>query len=136
MTPFRFESDLERYLVEHLELLEPGLKLYEGKGKWGINYQIGTLRMDILAVDRKGGLVVIELKSNRGLPSVLGQLLGYMVAIRRGLAKEGQRVRGFIVCRWAEEHLLWAAAEVPGISVFEFYRGQGWCRVLGEPLEG
>jgi hypothetical protein len=50
------ESELERYVMEHLEDIESGLKLV------GHQYLLPNGRIDILAKDREGAIVVVELK--------------------------------------------------------------------------
>ena len=75
---FAFERDLRNYLVRNLGLIEPGLRLYEEEGITGVEFPVGGRFIDILAVDKRGCYVVIELKVSRGYDRVIGQLLRYM----------------------------------------------------------
>lgn len=88
----QFEQDLQDYLAANPHALEPGLKLY-GKNAHA-DTDVGEV--DILAQDRSGDLVVVELKAGRATDSAIGQLLGYMNHVKDHLAK-GHNVRGLIV---------------------------------------
>ncbi len=48
---FGFEKDLQNFLVKNLDLIEPGLKLYENEGITGVEYPVGNRFADILAID-------------------------------------------------------------------------------------
>lgn len=118
---FLLERDLQRYLAENLECIEPGLKLYEADDLVGFEFEAGGgRRIDILAVDRLGGLVVIELKVSKGYDRVVGQLLRYVNWVRQNLAERGQNVRGVIVCRTISEDLRLASAGLPNLELFEY----------------
>jgi endonuclease len=117
---FLIERDLQQYLAENLACIEPGLRLYEEEGVRGIEFDAGGRRIDILAVDRGGGLVVIELKVSKGYDRVVGQLLRYMNWVRKELAEPSQRVRGIIVCRTMSEDLRLACASIPDVELLEY----------------
>ncbi|HEX6707753.1 MAG TPA: endonuclease NucS domain-containing protein [Albitalea sp.] len=119
---FLLERDLQRYLKENLVTIEPGLKLYvDPEGDEGFEFEAGGgRRIDLLAVDSQGGLVVLELKVSRGYDRVVGQLLRYMNWVRKELAEPGQRVRGFIICRTMTEDLLLACASISEVELFEY----------------
>lgn len=120
-TEFLLEKDLQRYLAENLDCIEPGLKLYEDEDLRGIEYEAGGgRRIDILAVDRSGAFVVIELKVSRGYDRVVGQLLRYMNWVRRDLADPGQKVRGIIVCRSMSEDLRLACSSIKDVELYEY----------------
>jgi hypothetical protein len=117
---FAYEHDLRDYLARNLTLIEPGLTLYSDEGITGVEFPAGGRYIDILAVDRDGGLVVIELKVSRGYGRVVGQLLRYMGWIERHHAEPGQRVRGVIVAKEITEDLKLACARVQGLLLFEY----------------
>ena len=117
---FLLEKDLQRYLAENLECIEPGLHLYEEDGIRGIEFDAGGRRIDILALDRGGAFVVIELKVSRGYDRVVGQLLRYMNWVRKELADPGQRVRGMIICRSMSEDLRLACASISDVELLEY----------------
>jgi hypothetical protein len=117
---FAYESDLRNYLAKNLSIIEPGLKLYQDEGITGIEFPVGGRFIDILAVDAKGALVVIELKVSRGYDRVVGQLMRYMAWIRKNQAEPGQQVRGVIVAREISEDLLLACSLLAGVQLFEY----------------
>ncbi|MFZ4665357.1 MAG: endonuclease NucS domain-containing protein, partial [Prochlorotrichaceae cyanobacterium] len=85
-TEFAYESDLRDYLAKNLQVIEPGLMLYEEEGITGVEFPVGGRFIDILAVDSNGDFVVIELKVSRGYDRVIGQLLRYMAWIQKNQA--------------------------------------------------
>jgi hypothetical protein len=119
---FLLEKDLQNYLARNLEVIEPGLRLYvdDADAITGIEVEAGGRRIDILAIDRDGGLVVLELKVSKGYDRVVGQLLRYVNWVRKELADPGQRVRGIILCRNMTEDLRLACAGVPNVELFEY----------------
>jgi endonuclease len=119
-TEFAYEADLRNYLAKNLSIIEPGLKLYQDEGITGVEFDVGGRRIDILAVDARGALVVIELKVSRGYDRVVGQLMRYMAWIRKNQAEPGQQVRGVIVAREISEDLLLACSLLAGVQLFEY----------------
>ena len=120
-TQFALEQDLQRYLADNLHIIEAGLKLFEDEDIRGLEYPAGGgRRIDILAVDKAGGFVVLELKVEKGYDRVVGQLLRYMNWVRKELAEPGQRVRGIIVCRTMSEDLRLACASIPDVELLEY----------------
>lgn len=118
---FLLEKDLQRYLAENLECIEPGLRLYEEEDIRGIEFEAGNgRRIDILAIDRNNALVVLELKVSRGYDRVVGQLLRYMNWVRKELADPGQGVRGIIICRTMSEDLRLACASIRDVELCEY----------------
>ena len=117
---FAYEADLRNYLAKNLSIIEPGLKLYQDEGITGIEFPVGGRFIDILAVDAKGSLVVIELKVSRGYDRVVGQLMRYMAWIRKNQAESDQDVRGVIVAREISEDLLLACSLLPDVQLFEY----------------
>jgi len=119
-TEFLLERDLQLYLARHLECIEPGLRLYEQDDVSALEFDAGGRRIDILATDRNGDLVAIELKVSRGYDRVIGQLLRYVNWLRHSLAAPGQKVRGIIVCRTISDDLRLACASLQEIELFEY----------------
>ena len=117
---FAYEADLRNYLAKNLSIIEPGLKLYQDEGITGIEFDVGGRRIDFLAVDSKGALVVIELKVSRGYDRVVGQLMRYMAWIQKNQAEPGQQVRGVIVAREISEDLLLACSLLAGVRLYEY----------------
>jgi len=118
---FALEKDLQRYLAENLQLIEPGLTLYREGSVTGLEYPAGGgRRIDILAMDQSDNFVVLELKVEKGYDRVVGQLLRYVNWVRKELADPGQRVRGVIVCRTISEDLVIACASNSDIELHEY----------------
>jgi len=83
------ERLIEDALAENLEVIEEGLR-FAGK-----QVEVpGVGRIDILAYDKNGTPVVIEVKSGKADDATLTQLLAYMSEIEK---KEGKTSRGVII---------------------------------------
>jgi hypothetical protein len=86
------EKNLETLLVNRLDLLEPGLTFIKRQ------FSVGVGVLDLLCLDRKRNLVVVEIKRPRSdSRAVVGQISSYMGWVRRHMAGPGQLVRGIIV---------------------------------------
>jgi hypothetical protein len=116
---FGLERDLEEYLLRNLNQLEDGLKLYSIEGISGRQYNTDVGRIDLLALDREGNFVVIELKAGLATDRVVGQVLGYMRYIRKNIAT-GKDVRGLIVADDFDERLKYAVAEIPKLKLKKY----------------
>jgi len=119
---FASERDLQNYLVKDLGgRLEKGLKVYEEDGvSLGYEYQAGTRRIDILAVDSDDNLVVIELKVGRGHEKVVGQIQYYLGWIESNLAKDNQKVRGIIIAKEITNEIKLACSRDAAISLYDY----------------
>jgi hypothetical protein len=116
---FAYERDLQNYLVRNLQSLEPGLVLFEDEGLNGVEYDAGGRFIDILAVDKNGQFVVIELKVSKGYDRVIGQLLRYIAWVEKNLS-DGVQVRGFIVANEISDDLRLATRKIPGVKLFQY----------------
>lgn len=114
---FALESDLRDFLAWNLNVLESGLRLYERDGRNGIEFPVDAGFIDILAVDRSGKLVVIELKLSRGRNRALGQLTYYMSWVDDKLSGP---CRGYIVASEITDELRLAVRRVPGVSLAQY----------------
>ena len=106
------ERDLHTYLSSRVHELEPGLKLNPG----GVEYQTEAGRIDLLATDTSGNLVVIELKAGVAKDAAIGQLLGYMGCI----SKDFQSVRGILVASGFEPRTIFAARGLSQIRLLKY----------------
>lgn len=118
---FALESDLQRYLVKNLTVLEPGLTLYkDADGEFdGVEFSAGGRFIDVLAIGKDGSFVVVELKVSKGYDRVIGQLLRYMAWVQKNLSEE-RTVRGIIVASEISEDLKLAASLIPNVSLFRY----------------
>lgn len=117
---FAYEHDLRDYLARNLGLIETGLRLYTDEGITGVEFPAGGRFIDILAVDRDGAYVVVELKVPKGYDRAVGQLLRYIGWIEQHHAEPGQRVRGVIVAKEITEDLRLACGRISDVQLFEY----------------
>jgi endonuclease len=117
---FAAEAHLRDYLAKHLDVIEAGLQLFvDDEGTVGVEYPTGVGRIDLLAVDGRGGLLIIELKVSRGPDAVCGQLLRYRGWVKRHLA-QGRRVRGLILAQHNSDRIRYALADVEDVYLKEY----------------
>jgi hypothetical protein len=116
---FAFERDLRNYLSKNLGLIEPGLHLYEEEEIIGIEFPVGGRFIDLLAIDKAGDYVVVELKVSRGYDRTIGQLLRYMAWIQKNLAAQ-RKVRGVIVASQITEDLRLASSQIADVKLVEY----------------
>jgi hypothetical protein len=121
-TKFALEEQLRDYLAENLGILEPGLSLWPVENGDAVEFQVDeqgpSRRIDILAKDRGGLPVIIELKVSRGHEKTIGQALYYRAKIKHRFSVE--RVRIFIVAAEISPELRAAASEVSDVLLFEY----------------
>jgi len=98
------ERDVEDLLASIKEpLKEEGLQIIERQKALRRGHII-----DLICKDRRGDLVVIELK-RRGPTSTVGQLALYVTDVKERMAKPGQKVSGLILASEIDERLVKAA---------------------------
>jgi hypothetical protein len=117
---FAYEQDLRDYLANNPSIIEPGMSLWPAsESESAVEFRVdGGRRIDILAKDRDGIAVVIELKVSGGHERVIGQALYY-----RGCVKErfgAQRVRIVIIAREITPELRVATSDLPDVELFEY----------------
>lgn len=120
---FALESHLRDYLAKNISKLtstDSPLSMYISQdGRDGIEFQTDVGPIDILATDRLGNFVVIELKLGRGPDSALGQILRYMGWIDKHLAN-GKGVKGIIIASEIPKKLKYAASQTPNVALMEY----------------
>lgn len=114
---FILEKYLEEFIVSNFDTIFKGsLHMYEDENGRQYNTDIGTI--DILAVERKSNtFVVIELKKATISDQVVGQILRYMGWVKRNLCKEGQGVKGLVICSSSDDKLTYALEMTNNIDV-------------------
>ena len=115
---FAYEAHLRDYLAKNLSILEPGLMLWTGTMDGSTEYAVEGRRIDILAKDKQGIPVVIELKLSRGHERTLGQALYYRGKLKQilGLA----RIRIIMVASEISDELRIASTEVSDVDLFSY----------------
>ncbi len=115
---FVLEAHLRDFLAKNIDRVEKGLRLYSSEGVDGVEFAVDGGRIDLLAVDRSGKFVVIELKLSMGRNKTLGQLLYYMGWVDQNLGKGP--CRGIIIASEITEELSVAVSRVPGVSLARY----------------
>lgn len=117
---FAYKKDLQNFLSRNLSLIETGMLLYSEEDITGIEFPAGNRFIDILAIDRNGDYVVVELKVSRGYDRAVGQILRYMAWIRQYQAEEGKKVRGIIIARDISADLVLACSGIDNVELYEY----------------
>ncbi len=122
-TSFGLEAQLRDFVARNLGRIPVNghrVALFtDAEGRTGVEYTTGVGPIDILGVDEAGGLVVFELKIERGPDRTLGQLARYMGWVTQHLA-QGRAVRGVIVARAIDDKLRYAATIIPNVLLLEY----------------
>jgi hypothetical protein len=121
---FVLAAQLEEFLLGHWSTVDWGRRLVLWQGPDGTRgHQLSTPigRLDLLCVDSStNALVVVELKRGRSPDQVIGQVARYMGWVRAHLAADSQAVAGIVVAHQCDDRLRYAAAAVPGLTVFTY----------------
>jgi hypothetical protein len=115
------EKELQNYLAKNLALIEAGMTLWESAdGRSAIEFMVDEdgRRIDILAKDKGGTPVVIELKAGSGHERVIGQAMYYRECIKEKL--NAPKVRTFIIAREISDEVRIASRAVPDVELFEY----------------
>lgn len=116
ITPTIHEANLESILIEHLDVIEPGLALVQRQYVCP-----GVGRIDLLCQDKHGNLVVLELKKfGARQDSIIDQVTRYMGWVQKHVAKGNQKVRGIIVVAKADDKLHYAVSAIPHLQIKTF----------------
>ncbi|MGL6211664.1 MAG: endonuclease NucS domain-containing protein [Paracoccaceae bacterium] len=107
------ERDMQASLRLDISGLEPGLTIIDD----GAERAVLSGFIDILARDRDGKTVVIELKAGKTDARVIGQVLGYMGDMT---VEEDAPVRGIIVAHDFDARTRSAARAVPNLSLVRY----------------
>jgi hypothetical protein len=88
---FKLEQDLHAAIRKNISQLENGLVVEDG----GKEFQVESGFIDILARDKSGRWVVIELKAGTAKPESIAQILGYMACLSD--VKNKAETRGILI---------------------------------------
>lgn len=123
---FALEKYLEDFIVDNWGKIDLGEKLdifEDENGNLGKQYYAEDIGyIDILARDKKGNFVVIELKKGRKNDEVIGQVLRYIGWVRANLAKDKVDVRGLIIVGERDAKLEYALKEIANKVTVKLYK--------------
>jgi RecB family endonuclease NucS len=111
-TSFGLERDLQAALRKNIDQLEPGLSITDG----GKEKQVASGRVDIIAKDKQGSAVVIELKAGTADRETVGQIIGYM----GDLQPSNKSVRGIIVAGDFTQAAVSALGTMPNLQLKKY----------------
>jgi hypothetical protein len=112
---FRLEREMQAAVRKQLSALEPGLVEADG----GIEVSVETGRIDILARDARGALVVIELKAGVCPPGAIEQALGYAQSL---FEDRNERIRVIVIASEFPSRMRAAARRITDLrlATYEF----------------
>ncbi len=118
---FFLEKYLEQFIIDNFDsIFEGKLILYRDpqNNVIGQQYRTDVGIIDILAIDTSDkSFVVIELKKGREADKVVGQTLRYMGWLSENICKDGQTVKGMIICQEADDKLYYALKATQNIEL-------------------
>lgn len=103
---------MQEALRAHIEQLDPDLRITDG----GKERQVRSGFIDILAEDRNGCLVAIELKSGEAPDQAITQLLSYIGSLKE---ESDRDVRGILIAREFSDRVR-LAAKAAGIRLVKY----------------
>lgn len=110
-TTISLERDIEDHLVKDLSSIEEGLKLVQRQ----MTTEVG--RFDIMAEDKEGLAVVIEIKVGEAKDSSIGQIARYLGWYSKST---GKPVRGILVANDFPLGVVYAAAAIPNLRLMSY----------------
>jgi hypothetical protein len=110
-TSISLERDIEDHLIHNLEAIEKGLKFVSRQ----FNTEVG--RIDILAEDKNGSRVVIEVKVGEAKDSAVGQVARYLGWF---LKSDGRPARGMLIAAGFPEGVRYGACAIPNLTLHAY----------------
>jgi hypothetical protein len=105
------ERDLEDHLVSHLGQIEKGLQLVERQHSTDVG------RIDILAIDKQGRHVPIEIKVGKATDAAIGQIARYIGWFHK---TDGEPSRGILIAGEFPEDVRHSLAAIPGLMLLTY----------------
>jgi len=112
-TTFGLEKDLQEALRNNIEQLEPGLKIIDD-GKETTTY---AGRIDIMAEDAMGDVIIIELKAGKAPLDSITQILSYISSVS---LPNNDSVRGILIAGDFPERVVQAVRVVPNLELKKY----------------
>jgi len=111
------EELIESYLEKNIWKISPELRLVEN----GRGYSTPAGEIDLLAIDKQGRYVVIELKKGRTSDKVIGQISRYIGWVKHNFQQE--YVKGIIIAKDYDKKFIWAFNAYEGFSsIIDLYK--------------
>lgn len=110
-TSVSLERDIEDHLIHNLESIEKGLKYVSRQ----VSTEVG--RIDILAEDKEGSRVVIEVKVGEAKDSAVGQIARYLGWYAKS---DGKSPRGMLVAAEFPQGVRYAANAIPNLTLHAY----------------
>lgn len=110
-TSISLERDIEDHLIHNLEAIEKGLKYVSRQ------FVTDVGRIDILAEDKNGSRVVIEVKVGEAKDSAVGQVARYLGWFAK---LDGKPPRGMLVCADFPQGVRYAATVIPNLTLHSY----------------
>jgi RecB family endonuclease NucS len=88
-------------------------------GNDGVEYPTDFGPVDLLAIDKKGSFVVVEVKTDHFPDASSGQILKYRNWVRRHVAS-GKPVRSYLIGANIPEHVRYSLADCQDVFLKEF----------------
>ena len=110
---FGLERHMQDTIRENITQLEAGLKIIDN----GAERKVTSGFIDILAKDKNGNFVVIELKAGKARNAVIAQILSYMVNIAETEGQKFEQVRGIIVASDFDKWVRIASPSIPNLEL-------------------
>ncbi len=110
---FGLEKDMQSAIRKDISQLENGLEIADG----GKERSVYSGRIDILARDKKGNHVVIELKAGYASPKAITQVLAYMGDIKEETNTE---VRGILIADEFDKKVTSAAKVISNVALKKY----------------
>lgn len=110
-TSVSLERDIEDHLIHNLESIEKGLKYVARQ----VSTEVG--RIDILAEDKQGSRVVIEVKVGEAKDSAVGQIARYLGWYAKS---DGKPSRGMLVAAEFPQGVRYAASAIPNLTLHAY----------------
>ncbi len=117
-------AEVRALLASQPDLLEEGLTIFtSSKGKpAGIAYPTEVGKIDLLARDASGTLVVVMVGERKPTEQIVADILQRIGWVDKHMTKGKQKVRGLVVLGCPPENLGYAAAAVANTVSFKTYR--------------
>ncbi|KMQ50934.1 RecB family-like nuclease [Chitinispirillum alkaliphilum] len=114
------KEHLRLYLAKNLDLVEEGLELYVDLfGNDGVQYNTEFGPIDLLAVDKSGAFVIIEIKHDAYPDASSGQILKFKNWVKRHLAM-GKPVRSYLIGPQIPENVRYSLADCQDVFLKEY----------------